>query len=75
MANMFNVSDNVVVQKKGGQSGTKSLTPAFQGEVLEVLSGGTEYRVRFQAVRGVRNPFVVRGAKSGVVAEADLTSA
>lgn len=45
MANLFNVDDQVICQKLGGQSGTKTVSPPFPGVVKEVLAGGTKYRV------------------------------
>ena len=50
MANLFSVNDQVICQKKGGQTGTKATSPEFPGVVTEVLPGGTEYRVRMKGV-------------------------
>lgn len=55
MANLFNVNDRVVCQKRGGQSGNKPLTPAFAGTVKSVLPGGTSYVVAFDKP-AVRQP-------------------
>jgi hypothetical protein len=56
MANLHNVGDNVVCQKLGGQSGTKVISPPFNGKVLEVLAGGTEYRVEMKTTGNVHSP-------------------
>lgn len=74
MANMFNVGDSVVCQKKGGQSGTKALTPAFPGQVLEVLPGGEKYRVKLGFPGGLTHTAYAH-FKNGIVEEASMTSA
>ena len=68
MANLYNVGDSVVCQKKGGQTGTKPLTPSFEGKVVEVLPGGTEYRVSM--TRPLERHF-----PGNIVKEADMTAA
>lgn len=72
MANVFNVNDEVVCQKKGGQTGNKPLTPAFQGTVVEVLAGGTEYRVKMKPSRlsGTSTMYF----KDNIVAEEHMTA-
>lgn len=68
----FNVGDNVVCQKKGGQSGIKPITPAFSGVVREVLGGG-KYRVDLKpAFTASPNGYF---GEAGIVDEADMTSA
>jgi len=73
MANLFNVNDNVICQKKGGQSGNKPITPAFQGVVKEVLSGGTQYKVAMEFVGLAHTPYI--HFKDGIVDEEFMTSA
>ena len=57
MANLFSVGDPVICQKTGGQSGNKKCSPAVPGKVLEVLSGGTEYRVHLKWGDATRRHF------------------
>ena len=68
----FNVDDNVKVQKKGGQSGAKALTPEFNCVVTEVLGEG-QYRVRpvYTVMVGRFDSFF----KKFVVSESDMTAA
>lgn len=70
MANLFNVGNAVICQKKGGQTGSKTTSPEFRGVVREVLSGGTEYRVKMQYGDAALFHF-----KDGVVKEEYMTGA
>jgi hypothetical protein len=74
MANLYNVGDNVVCQKKGGQTGTKAITPAFDGVVAEVLAGGEQYRVTMAFIPGRAHTHRAH-FKGGIVNEVDMTAA
>jgi hypothetical protein len=67
----FNVGDNVICQKKGGQSGNKAVSPPFPGVVREVLGGG-KYNVDLKPIARTA-PAAHFG--SGVVSESEMTAA
>ena len=73
MANLFSVGDNVLCQKTGGQTGNKKLSPEFPGKVIEVLSGGTKYRVMMKNVNRAHTPLAAH-FKGGIVEEQYITS-
>lgn len=68
----FVVDDNVKIQKKGGQSGTKPMSPEFDGVVTEVLAG-SQYKVKpvYTVMIGRFDAFF----PDFIVDEADMTAA
>lgn len=72
MANLYNVGDDVICQKLGGQTGSKPKSPPFPGKVEQVLPGGEEYVVRLKRI-SYQTPN--RHFPGGKVMEAEMQSA
>ena len=69
----FLVGESVVAQLKGGQSGTKAISPPFDAVVLEVLPN-SQYLLDFVPARQHgQNPLVI--FHNCIANESDLTAA